>query len=275
MAGLLAPVLMALVAHHALAARHFADLERSELAGAGNAGSSIGASAASQLILDEREIECYPGKQPSRVYYTPTYRLTKVGDGDEYYEGSHYRLILKSGQQVEISMPKIVRSPGEGRYTLKQATGEVSERNCFGFATHSSYGIPAGGPGNRGKSPLNMPSDSTPENVAKAMELEGAIYLGRTNIVEKLLEDVNPAQRYYIVAVYIQQKKEYHFHALFANGWHWTSSKISGEVFSAGMNNDAIQKQCPGGSIFKLMKASKSYSDSLGGFYLYPCKEKC
>lgn len=236
-------------------------------------------------------IQCFPWtkkEKPKGVYFTPNYRLAPVGtETDKSYIGSHYQLTLKSGQKIKITMPKIVLDssasncpPGKGMcYLKRQATGEVSKRNCFGFATHNDYGIPAGGHGRQGKSPLNMPYDSSARNVAKAMKIEGAIYLGNDEILDRVPEEeLNLNTRYYIVAVYIQPGTEYHFHGLFANGWFWTSSKISGNLFNYRPTKvfPHLEDQCPSGSIFKKMKvAGTGYDVKLGGFYLFPCRNDC
>lgn len=239
--------------------------------------------------IEKKTIKCWPwtkAEKQQKVYFYPNYELKHVNtETAKSYRYSHYQLTLKKGQVINITMPKIVQTsgeehcpPGKGEcYLWGKATGEVSRRNCFGFSTHNDYGIPAGGPGRRGKSPVNMPSDSSAANVAKAMKIEGAIFLGHDNIKEKLPEkEIDHNKRYYIVAVYIQPGQEYHFHGLFANGWFWTSSKISGNVFNyyAQKEYPNLEEQCPSGSMFKKMKASKGYSDTLGGFYLFPCNEK-
>jgi len=240
--------------------------------------------------IERKTIRCFPwtlSEKPNKVYFTPNYHLEHVNtETAKSYRGSHYQLTLKSGQQIKILMPKIAQDSDEANcgtgigkcYLWSQATGEVNKRNCFAFATHNGYQIPAGGPGREGKSPLNMPAYSSAANVAKAMKIEGAIYLGHNLIVDQVNQtELRPDARYYIVAVYIQPGQEYHFHGLFANGWFWTSSKISGNVFKyeAQTEYPHLEEQCPSGSMFKKMKANPSYSDKLGGFYLFPCRMNC
>lgn len=240
-------------------------------------------------FIERKTIRCWPwtkAEKPGGLFFTPTYRLEHVNtETDKSYKGSHYQLTLKSGQHIKITMPKIVQESGpsycgtsKGKcYLWGQATGEVSKRNCFAFATHNGYGIPAGGPGREGTSPVNMPSDSSQANVAAALSIEKAIYLGHDIVDQVPADQLDPDKRYYIVAVYIQPGEEYHFQGLFANGWFWTTSKISGKVINYEPQKEFpnLEEQCPSGSMYKKMLSNKGYSAKLGGFYLFPCRREC
>jgi len=241
-------------------------------------------------FIERKIIRCFPWtkqEKPDKVYFYPNYRLEHVNtETENSYRGSHYQLTLKGGQQIKITMPKIAQdssleSCGTGKgscYLWGQATGEVSKRNCFGFATHNAYNIPAGGPGREGTSPLNMPQLASAVNIVQAMKTEQAIYLGHEDVKEQVPQnELGPNTRYYIIAVYIQPGQEYHFQGLFANGWFWTSSKISGNVFNYEPQTEFphLEEQCPSGAMWRRMKSNPGYNGKLGGFYLYPCRNKC
>jgi hypothetical protein len=188
------------------------------------------------------------------------------GDSNEQFV-----MTTASKQKIKIAMP------------TQKFNGEGGSKNCFAYATHQRYQIPAQSPTlveKYGDSPILRPHEVSNEGLHVAMDREEAIYIGRTSnsIKKELSKDlpVKEGQSYYIVAVFVTPGEEYHFWGLWNNGWYCVSSKISAVAQDLGYFSKP-SKQCPMGSIFTLMKSKNpKYNPDLGGFWLFPCRtESC
>jgi len=173
------------------------------------------------------------------------------------------------GQKIKIAMPQ------------QKFKGEGGSKNCFAYATHQSYQIPAQSPTlveKYGDSPILRPHEVSNEGLHVAMDREEAIFIGRTSdiIKEELSKElpIVEGRSYYIVAVFVTPGEEYHFWGLWNNGWYCVSSKISAVAQDLGYFSNP-SKQCPMGSVFTLMKSKNpKYSPDLGGFWLFPCRSQ-
>lgn len=154
--------------------------------------------------------------------------------------------------------------------------------NCYGFATNQ-VGTGKGNPGGN-TGPVNMPSMVSEENLMKAMEVEGAIYLGRDPSQIQLPLPVEPGRRYFLVAGFLKHE-EFHFWGLMTTGWVAKPSKVGFLEYyrkAPRMYGDCEPAQsgrrscCPSAGIFN--KISKTgvgapYRQDEGGFWLFPITE--
>lgn len=224
---------------------------------------------------------CTPGQKGGRSI--EGYTLTPV----DFPGNTEYMLQLQSGQTIPVVLPAVpVNDRGMG--VPKNAAGG----NCFIFSTHQVGGGKGGGtpsqvPGQSpdlvakyGNSPVLKPANIDAEGVEEALRREGAVFLGRTAEDFKSLGEleVQEGVRYYIVAVFILPHDDYHFWGLWNSGWFSTPSLISSNVMDRGSGYETTPvKHCPTEGVFmSLRKEGRTYSDKMGGFYLFPCKkEKC
>lgn len=186
-------------------------------------------------------------------------------------KNEQYVMKTKFGQKIKIALPS------------QKFKGEGGSKNCFAYATHQNYQIPAQSDSlvkKYGNSPILKPHEVTNEGLHVAMQREEAIFIGRTSemLKEELSKElpVKEGQSYYIVAVLVTPYEEYHFWGLWNNGWYCVSSKISAVAQDLGYFSSQ-SKQCPMGSVFSLMKhKNPKYNPDLGGFWLFPCRtESC
>uniref|UniRef100_A0A0G4HYK0 Uncharacterized protein n=1 Tax=Chromera velia CCMP2878 TaxID=1169474 RepID=A0A0G4HYK0_9ALVE len=147
--------------------------------------------------------------------------------------------------------------------------------NCFAFSTRQRRQIP--GTNLKGKpSPVSMPMQVTEKNLKKAMDMEGALFLGRDlrKIDSRVVEKAQPDKKYFLVLAFLITE-EYHFWGLFGNGW-WTKPSKVGSVMEAPLGDSSAW--CPSESVFmRLRRISphKPYRPKEGGFFLFPCKADC
>lgn len=195
-----------------------------------------------------------------------TYGYTLTRDAGSW---TKYTLSAQDGGTAHLNLP-ILNS--------LQAAGEGSERNCFAMATHQAYLTP-GEHGAivkiHGNSPVHMPSDVTDANLKRALELEEAIFLGRTDEELKhmtLKGKVEDGRVYYVVAVLLEPGSEYHFWGLWNNGWYCVASQISPLLVDLG-HQSHVSDLCPRAAVFtQLVKKGTKYNGKMGGFYLFPCR---
>lgn len=192
-----------------------------------------------------------------------------ASEGGDASKLEQFVMTTKFGQQIKIALP------------TQKFAGEGGSRNCFAYATHQSYQIPAQTPElvkEYGNSPILRPHEVSDEGLHEAMNREEAIFIGRTSdMLKATLSKELPiveGRSYYIVSVLVTPGEEYHFWGLWSNGWYCVSSKISSVAQDLGYFATP-ERQCPSGSIFTLMKAKNpKYHPDLGGFWLFPCREE-
>jgi len=201
------------------------------------------------------------------------YTLFRRTDDPVKNKTSRYILTAKGGGTAQVRLPAI--SSDEA----KKAAG----RNCFGFATHQAYTAPGDLPSlvsEHGNSPVHNVNDVNADNFRAAMELEGAIWLGRDDAQLQsmaLTGKVKADTEYYLVAA-ILKGGEYHFWGLWNNGWYATPSLTSAKVDDLGelptTGYHGASRNCPSWHIFEkfLTKGSNFWHDQ-GGFYLFPLRK--
>jgi len=178
---------------------------------------------------------------------------------------SQYTLVAQDGGIARVKLP--IMSSKE--------RGFASSRNCFAFATHQNYQVPGNHPtivAARGNSPVHEVNEISAATLEQAMELEGAIWLGRNSDHFKQLElgqKVVTETVYYLVAALVTPE-EYHFWGLWNNGWYSVTSKTSGIPKDVGTYQN-VGLRCPGHELFTEFWKEGYYSDQ-GGFYLFPCR---
>eukprot|EP00404_Azadinium_spinosum_P001878 CAMPEP_0180429000 /NCGR_PEP_ID=MMETSP1036_2-20121128/7129_1 /TAXON_ID=632150 /ORGANISM="Azadinium spinosum, Strain 3D9" /LENGTH=261 /DNA_ID=CAMNT_0022434659 /DNA_START=75 /DNA_END=858 /DNA_ORIENTATION=+ len=181
---------------------------------------------------------------------------TWLGYSLKSVDETHYIMQVKDGTKIPVVLP------------IQTFGGEGGSKNCFAYATHQLYQIPAGSAAlvaQYGLSPVTRPADVSEETFEEAMRREEAIFLGReTKDLQNLKELAIVKDRsYYLVAVFLTPGDEYHFWGLWNNGWYCVSSKISAVAQDMGYFSKP-SKQCPTGSMWtQMQKKNAKYSNKM------------
>jgi len=169
------------------------------------------------------------------------------------------------------------------RHYIRNGANLPASANCFGFATNQ-VGTGKGSPGGN-TGPVGMPDLVNEENLKLAMEMDGAIYLGRDPTEVLLPLPIDPSKTYF-VTIGVLKHEEFHFWGLMTTGWVATPSKVGAietyrkaPGFSHGDCEPSASDRtscCPSQGIFsKITKSGVGapYRLDEGGFWLYPVNE--
>lgn len=247
-------------------------LYRSSSARIGRAASVVNASAEPISV-----IKCGAGASKA-----VTYSLSKTDQEDEVTTAT------RNGECLDWSMAfyqdgdLIQTVPVVLRHFIKAGRNLKMSANCYGFATNqvgSGKGNPGGNTG-----PVNMPYMVNEANLIAAMEIEGAIYLGRDPTEIQLPLPVEPERKYFLVAGFLKHE-EFHFWGLMTTGWVAKPSKVGYlETYhkphrlygDCDPERSGSKSCCPSVGIFnKISKTGvgRPYRQDEGGFWLFPITE--